>query len=431
MEQVRPRPNTLIGLTHTRDGIALVREPRTIKVGIGIAKGRAIQVFIFKNEWHVRFGQWVKDPAGGKDKLKMVTVVRASDRKEAEAYYLANRDKAAVSNRPQELPYFTFTKRRISVETGKPVEVFEPDFDAIEQHGECPQSIDIILMNDNPLKLEFAMWSQTELRCHGDGLVALRIAAMGTKDQQDECKRTGEKYFVHTPCDFDGCPLRRKECKPNGVLEFQLASSLRIGSTAYFTTTGEVSCGQLFSNVLKFKEWAEFAGGSIRGLPVRMNLSSFKANHNGIPAVKPCVSLEMRAQDMAALKKMLLESVWTPKMIGAAPLQIQSADEDVVEVSTEAMAPAIAAEFYPDATESDDEEDGEEAPAPASTAAAATETKTSALAEKLKASKERKTTAKAVPPEAAPAPAPVAAPVDHVAEPEEDPLPIDDPGSLF
>jgi hypothetical protein len=306
-----------------------------------------------------------------------------------EDYYRKHKDTAAVSNRPQKLPYFTFVKRKVVEVDGKPTEVLEPDFDTIEAHGEVPTEVDIILMAENPWRAEYQMWSATELKCHGDGMEAMRVVSMGGADPAAaEAKKAGEKYFPLQQCFTNGCPYAGKECKPNGTLTFQLAKSMRIGATAYFTSTGMVTVKQMFSALEILKLATSRYSGGLMGLPVKMVLSSFKANHEGKPTIQPCVGLEMRAEDMAALRLKLEESAWTPKAIEAAH-HIETVDVDEVDQS---VASSVAAEFYPAEFEEGSEDEAE----PVIEAKRKTDEKTSALAEKLRAKAEPVVEAKPV-----------------------------------
>jgi len=387
----------MFGVTHDRaTGQPIIRVPRVLKVGIGIPKGRAISIYIHRGKWIVRFGAWQK--VEGKDKFTMVTKLKDATREQAEEYYRLHRDEAPVSNRPQKLPFFTFTKRTLVEEAGKQIEVFEPDFAAIEAHGETPREVDIVIMSDNAYHGEFQMWSATELKCHGDGVNALRVMSMGndTIPGWKEAKEAGLRMFPIQPCWTDGCPYASEsvdannrvvaaQCKPGVTLNFQLANNMRLGATAYFHTTSIRSTTQIFSALSTIKTIAERSGASIVGLPLKMVLTPFRSNHNGQPATQYGVSLELRAEDMKTLRSRFAESVWTPKQIAEAPITLEPE-----EILTDASAPAVAAEFYPDEVVYDEEEPEASAPDASGGAKAATDDKTAKLADKLKAEKERK-----------------------------------------
>lgn len=389
-----PRPDfgRLYGITYDASTkLPVVRTPRVLKVGIGIPKGKAVHIFMHNGDWIIRFGVWEK--SGDKNKLVMKTVYRGNQnglsnkRSDVEAWYNAHKEEAAVSNRPQKIPHFTFTRRSIVEEGGKPIEVFEPDFEAIEAHGDAPRRIPVVLTSDAPLHQELAMWSATELKCHGDGILAERVLSMGSAkdDNWKEAKERGDKMFIYSPCG-KACQYLGKDCKPHSTLNIQLAYAMRLGATAYFTTTGIVSAGQLFSSLTEISEAVHRRGVSICGIPMDLVLGSFRANFEGKPAVQPCVSLELRAAGQKELNRILADNAWVPVKLEDGPRQITGVTEDatIYDAAPETLAPGIAAEFSePDF---DDSESAEES----SPAAAATQAKTEALSDKLKNARETK-----------------------------------------
>ncbi len=406
----RPEYGRLYGITYDKNSrVPMIRPPRVMKVSIGIPKGRAIQIFLHAGKWNIRHGAWEK--TGGKDKLVMKTVFKGgavvngvetpNTRAAAEAWHNANKQNAAISNRPQKIPYFTFTRRTI-IETsdGKPAEVFEPDFDAIEAHGDAPRRISVILTSENPLQQSYEWWTASELKCHGDGLLAERaISAGSVKDPGwQEAKDAGQKMFVFSPCYVSGCPHAGVDCKPHSTLNMQLAYAMRLGATSYFTSTGQVSADQLFSSLWEIREPIERRGYSIAGIPLDLVLGSFRANHDGKPSIQPCVSLELRARAGQVLDKILAENSWVPAQLGAGPKMIAATQEEAgsFDAPTEVLAPAIAAEFIE--AEFDDEDPSQtETPPPA---AVATQLKQAQIAETLRHQREAQaaSTAPAPPP---------------------------------
>ncbi len=395
----RPEFGKIFGLTYDKNTrLPMVRTPRVLKVGIGIPKGKAVHIFMHNGDWIIRFGVW--EEKEGKKKLVMKTVYRGNSavklngvdaklsnkREDVEAWYNAHKEEAAFSNRPQKIPHFTFTRRTIVEVEGKPVEVFEPDFEAIEAHGDAPRRIPVMLMADNPLSQELAMWSASELKCHGDGILAERVLSMGSAkdDNWKAAKDAGEKMFVYSPCG-KACQYFGKDCKPHSSLQMQLSHALRIGATAYFTTTGIVSAGQLFSSLTDIAEAVHNKGLSLRGMPMDLVLSSFRANHEGKPSVQPCVFLDLRASSRKELDKILAENAWVPVRIEHGVRQIEAPVSDadsMYDAETETLAPAINAEFSE--PEFDDTEPVVEETSPAATATAQ---KTEALSDKLKNAK--------------------------------------------
>jgi hypothetical protein len=418
----KPIPGVMFGLTHDIDGAVIIREPRILKVGIGLPRGRALNVWIHNDgKWYFRVGN-----KGADNRLKFETVPKGGleTRAEAERFYRENYTNVDLCNYPRKLGFFTFTRPVID-DSG--TEVFEPDFDAIEAHGVTPTAIDIVFLDDNPFDGAYQMWSSSECRCKGDGINALRVLSMAANPEEkklaDEAKKAGEKYFpIIGGCWTNGCSYSKETtegtrtvsslCKPGADLKFQLARNIRVGGTAYFHTSGMRSITQTHSSLERIKS---LTNGRLAGIPLKMVLRPYKTNHNGQAATQYGVSLEFRAEDIESLRKNLMEQAWKFRQVvepGQRRLLDAPAVESVIEDDDDSTisAQAMADEFYAD--ESGSAED----PPPVNTgntAATATDAKTADLAEKLKAkaSAPRKTAAPepapATPTQAAPTSAPV------------------------
>ena len=360
----RPLPGVLFGITHAPDGSAIVREPRILKVGIGLPKGPAITAWVASNKtWGVTVG------------YKDAVTTRFKTRPEAEAFFAKQAPGAPICPYPRKIGFFTFSHPAIR----EGVEVFEPDWDAIEAHGYTPTEIDIVLLDDSPFDGAYQMWSASELKCKGDGINALRVISMATEADKDavaSAKEAGEKYFCMGGCWTLGCPFSKETskggktypsaCKPGGDLKFQLACNIRVGGTAYFHSTGYRSISNIFSSLNRIQT---LTGGRLSGIPLKMVLRPFKTNHNGQPATQYAVALEFRAPDVATLRQKLLETVFAyreaalgpaaPRLIeqgSAAP--VAEEDDDDQPLASEALgAAAMAAEFYPE-----EEEPGRQGP---------------------------------------------------------------------
>ena len=156
-------------------------------------------------------------------------------------------------------------------------------------------------------------------------------------------------------------------------------------------------------------------GSSIIGLPLKMVLSPFRTNHNGQAATQYGVSLELRAEDMKALRARFEQNAWVPSAITARHVE-------EIEMVPQLSAPSIAAEFYPEAVDItadyDEEDSGEATDAGSVQAAKATQATTQELAGKLAEKRERKSKE---PPVIAAEPTPV-----HVEplEPEKPSVPV-------
>ena len=293
----RPAKNRMYGLTHELDGTPIIREPRVIKVGIGVPKGRSVLVWIdAKGNWCVQHE---------KDKI-----ARFASKEEARAFYKTARDKAPERRYPQKLPYFIFTKV-------SPQWMFEPDFDAIEAHGPTPTEIDIVFFREEPFEYAYEMWTAAERKCFGDGMNGMRVLSMARTEEEkrlaEEAKRAGERHFpVINQCRVMGCPYAQTSgddappCKPHGRLLFQLLSRVSFGGSAYFDTTGFRSVSQLHSNLEMFRGLTD---GHIAGIPLKMIVRPYRTSHNGKPATQYGVHLEFPDKDAATLRKNLLEHV--------------------------------------------------------------------------------------------------------------------------
>lgn len=408
----RPVPGVLFGITHDLQGGSIIREPRILKVGIGQPRGRAFYCFIHNDrKWYFRMGK-----KGGDGKFTWQTSAPLATRKEAEAFYRENFKKADIINYPQKLGYFTFTKPAIQDDG---TEVFEPDFGAIEANGPMPREIDIVFLNDNPFEGAYQMWTSSELKCKGDGLVAMRLVSMAREQTATEEERAaafdaeaaGDKYFpILNNCWNGGCRFSKEvmvngkpqpsPCKPGADVKFQLAMNIRVGGTAYFHTSGYRSISQIWSSLEQIKT---LTGGRLAGVPLKMMLRPYKTKHNGQSATQFGVSLEFRAEDVQALRKNLMaQALQFREALGPAPPYpdtrlianqgLPAAAESEEEDDDHPLgAAAMTDEFY--ASEEDGEpEPGQQQPAGASSqgAATATETRTQNLSDKLSQEKQKK-----------------------------------------
>lgn len=430
---MRPLPGVLYGITHERDGRPIIRESRVLKVGIGLPRGRGLDVW-----QHPKDGKWYFRMAvkkNGRVDFDFCNPNKGMTREEAEKFYRDNYHKAEEVTYPRKLSYFTFTRRNVQ-EDGS--EVMEPDFEAIEAHGPTPREIDIVFLDDNPFQGEYAMWSASELKCHGDGITALRVLSMAANPEEralaEEAEKAGGRHFpIINGCWADNCSYSKEvvkgnktypsPCKPSGDLKFQLIGNIRVGGTAYYHTSGYRSISQIFSSLERIKG---LTGGRLAGIPLKMVLRSYKTKHNGQAATQYGVSLEFRADDVASLRKNLMEQAFKFRETIAPPARalLQAADETapiVVEEDDEEHpigAQAVYDEYY--ATEEDDERQAEP---PRSKAAKASDAKTEALKKRLAEESARRNQAAASAP-----PTPEEQPfADEPPPPEEDPAPAEEP----
>lgn len=364
-----PRPNMLIGITHTPEGAPIIREPKTLKVGIGLPRGKACDVYVnTAGKWIIRSAKKVNG------KLQWAELKPLDTRAEAERAFYKAWETADTCDYPRKVPYFQFTRPVMSKEGA---EIYVPDFSAIEVHSVNserkgpPTEIDIIFLSDEPFSGEYQMWSSSELKCHGDGINALRVLALAKTDEEralaKDAAAAGKKHFpVVDGCWTCDCPYSKETvkgdrtypspCKPGADIKFQLARNIRVGGTAFYHTSGYRSIQQIFSSIARIKE---LTGGKIAGIPLKMVVRSHKTNHNGQPAIQQNVSIEFRTEDMESLRRDLIEQVWKFKKLGGdMPAQTRHIEASVDEVETlgtpSLSAQAMADEFYPGASDDDD-----------------------------------------------------------------------------
>ncbi len=223
----------------------------------------------------------------------------------------------------------------------------------------------------------------------------------------EKANAAGLKFYDCQPCWLDGCNYAQDGggCKPGVTLNFQLANNMRLGATAYFHTTSFRSSSQIFSAIESMRQSAARVGSSIIGLPLKMVLSPFRTNHNGQAATQYGVSLELRAEDMKALRARFEESAWVPRLQTARRVE-------ELEMVPQLAAPAIAAEFYPEGVyiTADFEEESTEEPETqgvgSGQAARATAAKTQDLAQEI-GKRQRAPKAETIAPMPEPTPEPV------------------------
>ncbi len=341
--QLRPHSGRLYGITHDLDGAAMVREPKILRVGIGLPKGPAVNVWIGPDKqkpWRVRVGYSEKPDKGG------ITNYSFATRHEAEDCYRVNIATAPVCPYPRKTPYFCFTRRIVTASGG---ELFEPDWYAIEAHGPAPTEIDVVFLKDNPFDAAYQMWSKSELKCKGDGLLAMRVVTLAVTPHEKELAaaaiKDGQKHFLLDVCWTNGCPFAGKDCMVGADLTFQLARNIRVGGTAYFHTTSVVSASRIFSSLHAI---SALTGGRLAMVPMKMIVRPWRSNHDGQPSTQHAISLEFRAQDVESLMTNLIQQAANFRKIAEGNYQgvkmIDAGDDSGIE-DEEVDAAMMDAEF--------------------------------------------------------------------------------------
>lgn len=174
----------IYGLTHDRDGSALLRRSVTTKLAIGLP------------------------PREKHDEPKM-------------------------------LDHFVFQKK-VQRGSGKNLEVvWEIDEEKTRHYGQKCREVEIILLDHSPdriFRTEYAWWSETQKECWGDGETATRR----TREHPH-----GEPW---EPCANQNCPdLLDARCRPSGDLYFLLADYPTLGTIAKLHTSSYQSIRELYT----------------------------------------------------------------------------------------------------------------------------------------------------------------------------------------
>lgn len=371
----RPHAGVLVGITHTPEGDAIIRQPRVLKVGIGLPKGKACNVWIHKD------GKWAIQTGYNKDNAKVTTYDKMEDARKA---FPALYDAAPICPYPRKSQYFTFTQ---SAEDG----AFLPAWEAIEAHGPTPTVIPIVFTSDNPYGgpgTGYRMYSATELKCKGDGVNALRVLSLAETDAEKEAaviaKAAGDKYFsIVDGCWTRGCkyakPLidgkgnEKRQCTPHMDLVFQAVKNVRLGNTAYYHTTGIASISNVFSSL---NDIQAISGGRLVGIPMLLTVKKFNTNHNGKPGNAYMVLVEPTQE---AATKLIADLMKRP----FGNRQIESASTAMIDGDVTTEAEADDEEESPLGAAAIDAEFSDAEPEP--TIAARTSDKTDELAARLAA----------------------------------------------
>lgn len=368
----------IYGLTHRDDGTPIVRQVTTTKVGIGLPQGKMIHVYINQaGKWIVRVG---------KDQN-----IECNDKDDARKMYRSKMATAPQRERPERTQYFTFT--RVSADGS-----YQPDFDAIELHGPTPTEVPIIFFRDDPFDCEYAYFTTLEKKCWGDGKTATRIVGLATSPEQkaaaERAKVAGERYYTVDQCWLGGCPFAKpgpdedkSPCRPHGRLSFQLTRAPKLGTTAYFDTTGRRSISQIFSCLQSFREFTGRGNpdqGFVAGIPLWLTVRPYRQPYQykgqKKTSIQYGVSVEFRGEGLppehlvqhfiSAAVDYRLNAAAPLKQLSAAPADVSAPiagheDSDVIDVPSlpeeheEIIVPeepaSIAGEFYP---EVEGDEDG-------------------------------------------------------------------------
>lgn len=344
----------LYGVLHQLNGESIERHFRVLKVGIGVPIGPDVHVWIdAQRQWCIEVGVY----ANGK---RQSQIKRFANRSEAQTFYDQQRKTQPERKAPRKIPFFTFLRM-----DGRGQ--FVHDFDAIEQHGPSPAEIDVVFLTEQNFDASFQMWSASKLLCEGDGRNARRRIEMGTAGEEkrlaDGARSRGESFFpILDGCFARGCSFPRGDkpaCKPHGRLYFQLVHSPRIGGACQFDTTGYRSIAQLSSSLEQIRSItgrgrAEL--GTVAGIPLKLVLRPYRAQHQGQSSIQYGVSLEFRAASVVEMARLLDRHTREFRQVQLPAAPATAPDDS----GSEASHPNSTFEAEPDgtATETPETEDG-------------------------------------------------------------------------
>jgi hypothetical protein len=355
------KPNVIFGGTHQLDGTPIIREPRVLKVGIGIPRGKALRAYIDPNPKDPEKA-WVVAVGSHNGAKFEETLFWLPDQKTAEACWKANYSKAVDCAYPRKLKYFTFSKPVI---TDKGGEAYETDFDAIAAHGPVPTRISIMFFNPDALNQNMQMWSATQMLCRGDGMNAMRSVSIGNQQDPEfnKAKAGGEKFFKiiggcgrHNECQY-AQPDKKgvTACKPMTGLSFQLQDKLRIGSSVYFSSTGWETMKDMFSSFTPVSSALKSVGKDIGFLTGDLVIRPYitKEPNTGKATTQYAVHIEWGPEAAERLAEAIRERNTKHLRVSgartlqiAAPADITDVEEDIDEEDASPVgAAATHAEF--------------------------------------------------------------------------------------
>lgn len=221
-------------------------------------------------------------------------------------------------NYPTKLDHFVITTKNPKGEwiedKALTEELQEHHSPAIEDGVYAPlREFDVVFLSNDieeVFKTEFAWWTKTEKKCHGNGQTAMRRAS----EADDETREAfpGQDWVPWSPCG-PGCPeLAATKCKPSGKLFFILADRPRIGSVCVYYTTSYQSVRQIHASLLQIQD---FTSGRLRGIPLKMVIRPGKTTYTDAKGVRKTshaffVHIEFRHEDREKLiPSLLAESV--------------------------------------------------------------------------------------------------------------------------
>ncbi len=270
------------GLTHTKDGEPIVRQTVGTKVSIGLPADEKRNYPTKLDHFHFA----TKDPNGE----------WIEDKPLQQALQKVQNEEFAGST------------------TDRPVREFEIIF--------LHNSIEEVFQTD------MSWWASSERKCFGDGLNAMRSAAIAGEVLAKQ--HPGERYVPWTNCALSGTcqELQSRKCKPSGRLSFMIARRPVIGSVAVYYTTSYQTITRIWSSLQTI---SRLTNGRLAGIPLRMVLKPGKTKYQDKDGKMKSgnaffVHIEFRESDWQKLMPKLIDNATSfqrQMLVAAKPVQTQ------------------------------------------------------------------------------------------------------------
>ena len=207
------------------------------------------------------------------------------------------------------------------------------DTEIMEQYPKDPKTLNIFFLFDDidqNFQTRYALFTKSECKCSGDGVVAMRKLKTGQTEEVD--------------CDPETCPFyQNKQCKISGVLNCLLAESQTVGGIYKLRTHSFHSVRNILSSLVLVQE---LTGGILSGIKFQLTISPKAASVEGRATTIQVLNIEYRG-----LRKSLLDTVLAIKKdritFGTNMKQLELKEESIREMTADQIK-EISEEFYPE-----------------------------------------------------------------------------------
>ena len=207
------------------------------------------------------------------------------------------------------------------------------DTEIMEHYPKDPKTLNIFFLFDDidqNFQTRYALFSKSECKCSGDGVVAMRKLKSGQMEEVD--------------CDPETCQFyQNKQCKISGVLNCLLAESQTVGGIYKLRTHSFHSVRNILSSLVLIQE---LTGGILSGIKFQLTISPKAASVEGRATTIQVLNIEYRG-----LRKNLLDTVLDIKKdriaFGTNMKQLELKEESIKEMTADQIQ-EISEEFYPE-----------------------------------------------------------------------------------